>query len=138
MSVPPVLYIASFGYHHRTPPAANAVIDVRWMPNPLHFAEFRGLSGRDEPVQRWLINHTYVAGWFETLLIVLGPQLDIAEKTNSRAVSWVFGCGDGHDLSVAVAEYTANTVRRTGLTVYVDHLDIHHQNDDEPSKQRRP
>jgi UPF0042 nucleotide-binding protein len=111
MSVPPVLYIASFGYHHRTPPSANAV---------------------------WLINHTYVAGWFKTLLIILGPQLDIAERKDSGAVSWVFGCTDGHDRSVAVAEYTAATVRRTGLTVYVDHLDIYHQNDDEPGQRRRP
>jgi RNase adapter protein RapZ len=138
MSVPPTLYIASFGFVHRTPPAANAVIDVRWTPNPSHVAEFRRLSGRDKPVQRWLINHPYVAEWFETLVIVLGAQLDTAEKKHSHAVSWVFGCTNGHDRSVAVAEYTAATVRRTGLIVRVDHLDIHHQNDDEPGQQRRP
>jgi RNase adaptor protein for sRNA GlmZ degradation len=127
MSVPPVLYVTSFGYHHRTPPAANAVIDLRWMPNPFATAELHDLSGLDHTVQEWLIAQPCMEDWLDGLMTTLDPQLTAAEQKDSRAVTWAFGCTGGHDRSVAVAEHVAALVRRTGMTVFVDHLDIHHR-----------
>jgi UPF0042 nucleotide-binding protein len=123
--VPPILYVCSFGYHYRTPPLGNAVFDVRWLPNPFSTAEFRDLSGLDKPVRDWLFAHPGVDVWFESLMNALGPQLAAVELKDSRAVTWAFGCAGGHDRSVAVAEYAATTIRRTGMIVFVDHLDIH-------------
>ena len=125
MSVPPVLYVASFGYNHRTPPVANAVIDVRWMPNPFKTAELHDLSGLDAIVQEWLFSNPRTEEWFAALMDTLDPQLTAAEGKDSRAVSWAFGCAGGHDRAVAVAEHVAASVRRTDMAVLVDHLDIH-------------
>ncbi|MGH3757238.1 RapZ C-terminal domain-containing protein [Actinophytocola sp.] len=131
--MPPVLYVASFGYHHRKPPAANAVIDVRWMPNPFKTVDLHDLSGLDTTVQAWLFGQPMIENWFECLLDVLYPQIQRASEKDSHAITWMFGCAGGHDRSVAVAEHVATSIRRTDfIPGFVGHLDIHTRADDEP------
>jgi UPF0042 nucleotide-binding protein len=125
--VPTILYVASFGYHHRQPPPANAVIDVGWMPNPFKHPDYHDLSGLDQPVQDWLFEQPRIGEWFEATMTALFPHIAAAETKHSHAVTWAFGCAGGHDRSVAVAEFVAEAMRRAGQKVFVDHLDIHHR-----------
>lgn len=133
MSVAPVLHIATFGYDCETPPMANLVLDVRWMPNPLATAALHDLSGLDHPVQDWLLAQPDIADWLAALIDTLDPQVTDAEKQDSRAVTWTFGCADGRGQSVVVAEYTAATFRRTGMTVLVNHPNIPQSHSDRGS-----
>ncbi|MFE0114024.1 hypothetical protein ACFWX6_33135 [Amycolatopsis sp. NPDC059019] len=95
MSVPPILCVISFGYLWSDPPVANAVLDLRWMPDPFTCAEFRDLSGRDTPVQRWLLSNDQVERWVDATMDTLCPQLGHAERRCSRATTWAFGCLGG-------------------------------------------
>jgi UPF0042 nucleotide-binding protein len=121
------VYVVSFGYGHQDPPVANVVHDVRWLPNPFRQPEYKDLSGRDAPVQQWLRGRAGFEDWFLSLLDSIGPLVQHAEEHDSRTVAFAFGCQGGHDRSVAVAEMVADAMRRTGLRVALDHLDIHHR-----------
>ncbi|NYH77194.1 MULTISPECIES: RapZ C-terminal domain-containing protein [Actinopolyspora] len=127
MSVPPVLYVVSFGYGHGDPPVANLVMDVRWMPNPFRTAELKDLSGRDQSVQEWVFTRLEVEGWFRSALDVVDPLIRAARERDSRAVTMAFGCQGGHDRSVAVAERYSDALRHAGYRVMTEHRDIHHR-----------
>ncbi|SFE67962.1 P-loop ATPase protein family protein [Actinopolyspora alba] len=126
MSVPPVLYVVSFGYCHGDPPVSNLVVDVRWLPNPFHTAESHDLSGRDQSVQEWVLTHPVVQGWFHSALDVAYPLIRAAREQDSRAVTMAFGCQRGHHRSVAIAERCAESLRHAGYRVMTEHRDIHH------------
>jgi RNase adapter protein RapZ len=128
--VTPTLHLVSFGFQHRDhPPAATAMIDVRWLPSPAAVAALDDLSGRDHAVRTWLLGEHLVADWCDSLLDALMPQLAAASRLPSGVppeATWAFGCDTGYDRSVVIAEYMAEMIHRsTHLAAVVDHLDIH-------------
>jgi UPF0042 nucleotide-binding protein len=127
--VRPALRILSFGYRHRDqPPAAAALIDIRWLPSPTEVAALQGRSGRDRAVQKWLLGEHGVEDWCDRLLDALVPQLiavGLPPSDTPPEVTWAFGSERGHDRSVVVAERMAEVIHRsTHLVAVVDHLDI--------------
>ena len=51
------LQVISFGYKYGVPLEADLVFAVRFMENPFYIDELRPLSGTDERVRRFVLDH---------------------------------------------------------------------------------
>jgi UPF0042 nucleotide-binding protein len=99
------LLFSSFGFKYGVPGDANYVFDVRFIPNPFYVAELRPLSGRDEPVRRYIRSlpeaEAFLAASVSFLDFVIPRCLD----TDGKSLHVAVGCTGGRHRSVAFAEW---------------------------------
>lgn len=117
--------LLSFGFKHGLPPECDLVFDVRFLPNPHFVAGLRALTGRDEPVRRFMESHgatDEAVSRFGALLEYLVPQYAAEGKTY---LTVGIGCTGGHHRSVFVAEALGPLLKALpGVGVHVRHRDI--------------
>lgn len=122
---PLVVNIVSFGFRRGTPADADAVFDVRFLPNPHWVASLRRWTGRHAPVARYVLGAQAARRFLaltSALLEFLIPQY-IAEGKTYLTVA--IGCTGGRHRSVAIAEALATRLRRMkGVRIRVAHRDI--------------
>ena len=51
------VHVFSFGFKHGLPAEADIMIDVRFLPNPFYDPEMRKLTGKDEKVASFVLDH---------------------------------------------------------------------------------
>lgn len=116
--------VFSFGYKYGMPAEADLMIDVRFLPNPYWDPEMRELTGLDERVASFVLDHpqteTFLDAWF-TLLDTVMPGY-VAE--GKAQLSIAVGCTGGQHRSVALAEATAKYLREQGFRVTLGHRDL--------------
>lgn len=98
------LSIMSFGFKRGVPFEADVVLDMRFSPNPYYEKELRHLSGKDEPVQEYVLADEDVRvllNGAERMLDRLIPRYMEQEK---RSLVLAFGCTGGRHRSVCAAE----------------------------------
>lgn len=116
--------VVSFGYKHGLPLDVDLVFDCRFLPNPHWVEEFRGLSGLDEPVRRYVLDRQETQaflGQLEDLLTMLVPAF---VREGKSYLSVAMGCTGGRHRSVALAEELAAALQRRGIATVVFHRDI--------------
>lgn len=106
--------LISFGYKWGPPPAADLVLDVRYLPNPFWSDEFKSLSGLNPLVQDFVFQ---IAGSREHLTRLLQGW-----KGKTVAV----GCSGGKHRSVSVVEVMGNLFGAT-----VEHREMERWNEKE-------
>jgi len=116
--------IVSFGFKHGLPLDADHVVDVRFLSNPYWVTELRHMSGKDEPVNRYVLDQPgaqeFVDRYVETLL----PAIAGYERELKNYVTIAVGCTGGRHRSVAMSEAIAEGLRSHGLRVRVLHRDV--------------
>lgn len=116
--------VSSFGFKYGAPTDADIVMDVRFLPNPHYNPDLRPLSGLDEPVRQFVLGRhetgEFLNRWF-ALLDTLMPGY-VAEGKPHLGIA--LGCTGGMHRSVALAEATAQHLRKGGYRVSVAHRDI--------------
>jgi UPF0042 nucleotide-binding protein len=113
----------SFGYKHGLPDDADLVFDVRFLPNPHFVPEFRGLTGRDARVAKYIRSFPQTQEFINRiseLLVYLLPHY-IREGKSYLTIS--FGCTGGQHRSVMIAEDVSKRLRKAGYKVKVAHRD---------------
>ena len=119
------VHVFSFGFKYGMPEEADLMIDVRFLPNPYWDPEMRKLTGKDEPVRAFVLDHpqtkTFLGAW-EQLLDCVMPGY-VAEGKSSLSIA--VGCSGGQHRSVALAEATASHLEAQGYRVTVSHRDLH-------------
>lgn len=119
----------SFGFKHGVPMDADAIIDVRFLPNPFYEPSLRSLTGNDKEV------YDYVMAKDETKEFTkrLKDYLDFCfseysdQKKNHMIVS--VGCTGGQHRSVSVANWLYDQYKDE-YPVYKVHRDIPKQESD--------
>lgn len=108
---PLAVEIISFGFKNGTPPAANIVLDVRFLKNPYWVEELRPLTGLDEPVRKYVLDQVLARD-------VLGNLIELVEHTapamlKAKATSFIIalGCTGGQHRSPAMVEALSERVR---------------------------
>lgn len=124
---PLLVNIISFGFRRGTPPEADLVFDVRFLPNP-HFVEsLRKFSGQTPRVARYVLRFPATAKFLALtirLLRFLIPQY-ISEGKTYLTIG--IGCTGGRHRSVAIAETLARRLRAIkGVEMHVRHRDVAH------------
>ena len=118
------LLFCSFGYKRGVPVDADFVLDMRFMPNPFYYPEYRALSGLDAPVQEFVESQPFVPAFFDSIEHMLGELIPLFLEQDKHILRVCFGCTGGRHRSVAAAEELAKRFVQKGMNVRVYHRDI--------------
>lgn len=116
--------VMSFGFKHGLPAEADLVLDVRFIPNPYFVEELRPLTGRDEPVAKFVLERPEAKTFLERLgplLEFLVPQYD---QEGKAYLTLAIGCTGGRHRSVALAGEIARFLAARGIRAQVRHRDV--------------
>lgn len=83
------------------------VFDCRSLHNPGRYEPYRKLTGRDEPVIRFLEDDGEVLGFMEHVYGVVDPHVETFSRRGFTHLSVSFGCTGGQHRSVYCAEHLA-------------------------------
>lgn len=118
------VHVFSFGFKHGLPVEADLMIDVRFLPNPFYDPEMRTLTGLDEKVSSFVIDHPktqeFLDAWFRLLDAVMPGYIAEGKPRLSIAI----GCTGGQHRSVAIAEATGRYLERHQYHVSISHRDL--------------
>ena len=116
--------VFSFGFKHGMPVEADLMIDVRFLPNPFYDPEMRTLTGLDQKVSDFVLEHPktkeFLTAWYQLLDAVMPGYIAEGKPQLSIAV----GCTGGQHRSVAIAEATARYLERQQYHVSISHRDL--------------
>jgi RNase adapter protein RapZ len=103
--------IMSFGYKHGAPPIANLVFDMRFLKNPYWVEELKPLTGRDRPVQDYVLHQELAVEFLKNLVHMLDGLLPKLQGMNISDFSIAFGCTGGQHRSATMVEALASQLR---------------------------
>ncbi len=118
------ILFSSFGYKRGVPVDADFVLDMRFMPNPFYYPEYRPLSGMDEPVKQFVLDQPYVKEFFDRMEDMLARMAPLFMEQDKRILRVCFGCTGGRHRSVAAAEEMARRFTERGYNVRIYHRDL--------------
>lgn len=117
--------VVSFGFKHGVPRDADLVMDVRFLPNPHWVEELRPYTGRDEPVQRYVLDQPATNPFLEAFQRLLDVVIPGYVEEGKRYLSIAIGCTGGKHRSVAIGERIGDYIQATtDVPVSVDHRDL--------------
>jgi len=102
--------VESFGFRNGLPSEADVVLDVRFLPNPHYVERLRPLSGRDEPVRRYVLDQPEAQQFLERAEALLRLMLAGFEREGKTYATLAIGCTGGRHRSVAIAEELARRI----------------------------
>ena len=98
------LVITSFGYKKSAPPSANIVFDVRFLQNPYWVEELRPLSGKDQPVQDYVLKQELAQDFLGFLTTMLKKILPHMADRKMDKYTIALGCTGGQHRSATLVE----------------------------------
>lgn len=108
----PCIRVISFGYKEGTPPAANAVFDVRFLKNPYWVEELRPLSGLDRPVQQYVMEQNGAVEFLDSICQMLNSLLPMLTEKQVTEFTIAFGCTGGQHRSATLVETLADQLQK--------------------------
>ena len=117
--------VESFGFKHGSPPDADLVLDVRFLPNPYWIEGLRNFRGVDEPVSDYVLSQPGAQEFIENFLQLLNATLAGYRHEGKDFITVGIGCTGGHHRSVAISEEIGRRLREDGrVDVNVMHRDL--------------
>ena len=93
--------------HDPTGNGGGYVFDCRSIHNPGRYEPYKKLTGRDEPVIRFLEEDGEVVGFLEHVYGVVDPHVETYRNRGFSSLTVSFGCTGGQHRSVYCAEHLA-------------------------------
>lgn len=119
-----VVNLVSFGFRYATPPTAELLFDVRFLPNPYFEEKLRERTGLDAEVAGFALDSERGRDWMAHLDRMLEFLLPLYDVEGKAYLTVGIGCTGGRHRSVAVTEATASLLRERGREVNVEHRDV--------------
>jgi UPF0042 nucleotide-binding protein len=116
--------LLSFGFKHGLPSEADIVLDVRFLPNPFFVKELAPLTGEDEPVRRFVLDHPDTQAFLAKAIELLRLSLAGFEREGKAHATIAIGCTGGQHRSVALVEMLAQRLRREIPKLVVVHREM--------------
>jgi UPF0042 nucleotide-binding protein len=115
--------VTSFGFKHGTPRDLDLLFDVRFLPNPHFVSELRPLTGRDEPIVRFLEGQPEVVETLDRLVDLLRFLVPRYQREGKSYLRIGIGCTGGRHRSVYFAETIAKRLAQDGVDAHAEHRD---------------
>jgi UPF0042 nucleotide-binding protein len=120
-----LVQVTSFGYKFGLPPAADLVLDVRFMENPFYIPELRDKDGRDAPVRDFVLGHPATREFLDRVMPFLRFALPRYENEKKARLEIALGCTGGRHRSVVLGDEIAKRLRELWPgDVAVQHRDV--------------
>ncbi len=117
------LQLESFGFKHGVPLDADLAFDVRCLPNPHYEPALSPLSGKDEPVVRFLETIPEVERMYGDIYHFIASWLPDYARDNRNYLTVAIGCTGGQHRSVYLVERLARAFAPR-YPVLVRHRDL--------------
>ena len=111
------LVFESFAFKFGVPLDADYVFDVRVLPNPYYIRELRPLSGRDEPVAKFLREQPEAHELLDQIEGFMRRWLPALATDQRGYVTVAIGCTGGQHRSVYMVEQLGRRFADHGATV---------------------
>ena len=98
------LLFTSFGFKHGIPLDADFVFDVRCLPNPHYDPLLRPMTGRDQPVKKFLAQQPLVIEMYQDIENFITRWLPSFIQENRSYLTIAIGCTGGQHRSVHLVE----------------------------------
>ena len=118
------ILLMSFGFKHGLPPDVDFVFDVRCLPNPHWQIDLRPLTGRDEPVARFLESSPGVNDMLRDLSGFLDRWIPAFEADARSYLTIGIGCTGGQHRSVYITEQLGKYLSEQGRAMLVRHREL--------------
>ena len=118
------VFIESFGFMYGQPVDCDEIIDVRFLPNPFWVDELKMLSGRDEPIEKYLEGFDETTDFVKRLTSLFSFMLPLYIREGKSRISIGIGCTGGRHRSVYITEQLGKTLSDLGYRTNVNHRDI--------------
>ena len=112
-----LLRVLAFGYKHGLPPAADWVVDARFLDNPYWVEELRSQSGLDPAVRRYVLGQPAAGELLDNLQRTIGSLLPAYRAQGRQELTIAFGCTGGRHRSVVMAGELASRLESEGVEV---------------------
>ncbi len=122
------VHVFSFGFKHGMPVEADLMIDVRFLPNPFYDPEMRSMTGLDEKVSTFVLEHPKTQEFWRAWCQLLDAVMPGYVAEGKPQLSIAIGCTGGQHRSVAIAEATARYLERQQYHVSISHRDLSRAN----------
>ena len=120
--------ISSFGFKYGIPSEADAMFDVRFLPNPYYVPSLKRLTGNNRKVSSYVFRSELAGEFVQEVHLLVGSMIKGVIKEGKYHLNIAFGCTGGHHRSVAIANAVAEEFRKDGMRVRVKHRDLDLQN----------
>lgn len=119
------LTVESFGFKYGVPVDVDMLLDMRFLPNPHWIPELQPHTGREKPVQDYVLADESIEEYLRAAVTMIGLAMNGYRREGKRYMTIAVGCTGGKHRSVAVSESLAR--RLSGLDavdVHVRHRDL--------------
>jgi UPF0042 nucleotide-binding protein len=117
--------VMSFGFKYGLPADADAVADMRFIPNPFWEESLRPFTGEDRNVSNYVLGAEGVEEFIEHYVAALRPVLKGYTNENKRYATIAIGCTGGKHRSVAVSKRIATELAKLDdVAVSLKHRDL--------------
>lgn len=118
------VFVESFGFMYGQPVDCDEIIDARFLPNPFWVEDLKMLSGKDEPIERYLEGFDETGDFVKRLTSLFSFMLPLYIREGKSRISIGIGCTGGRHRSVYIAEQLGKTLADLGYRTNVSHRDI--------------
>ncbi len=116
--------VVSFGFKHGVPIDVDMVLDVRFLPNPHWDEKLRPLSGLDDSVREYVMQHELSGEFLTKVQSLLELVLPAYVQEGRSYLTVGIGCTGGRHRSVAMVEEISRRLNGLGYHPRVTHRDI--------------
>ncbi|AWH95543.1 RNase adapter RapZ [Dietzia psychralcaliphila] len=113
------LTVESFGFKYGVPVDVDMLLDMRFLPNPHWIPELQSHTGREKPVQDYVLADQSIEEYLRAAVSMIGLAMTGYRREGKRYMTIAVGCTGGKHRSVAISESLAG--RLAGL----DSVDVH-------------
>ena len=117
--------ISSFGFKYGVALDADFMLDVRFLVNPYYVETLKHLSGRDEPVQKYIYNDPMASSFLHQSLELFESIIPVYHFSGKNYLQIAIGCTGGRHRSVFAAEWLGERLGRIdGVDCRIKHRDL--------------
>ena len=117
--------VMSFGFKYGLPSDADAVADMRFLPNPFWQETLRPFTGEDQQVSDYVLGQPGAQEFIDNYLAALKPVLRGYLQENKRYATIAIGCTGGKHRSVAVSRaIAAELAKLEDVAISIKHRDL--------------
>ena len=116
--------LLSFGFKRGVPADADVILDARFLPNPYYVEALKPLTGRDWPVQEYLLESYEFREFLERAESWLRWSLPLVQQEGRAYHTLAIGCTGGQHRSVALVEMLAHRLQRDVAALTIRHREL--------------